>query len=505
MPARLSNASLSSLPSTAERPRYDRSAVRTGIVHFGVGGFHRSHQAMLVDTLMNAGQALDWGICGVGTLPSDRRIAEAMGAQDCLYTLEVKNADGSRDLRVIGSIVEYLLAVDDPEAVIERLADPAVRIVSLTITEGGYFMDDVTGAFDPSAPPVQADLEPGATPRTVFAFIVAGLRRRRDRGIAAFTVMSCDNIQGNGSVARNAVVGFARLLDEDLAAWIDSAVAFPSSMVDRITPVTTDADRSEIRERTGLADDAPVVCEPFWQWALEDDFPSGRPPYEAVGVQMVPDVEPYERMKIRLLNCTHQGMCYFGYLAGYRYAHEAAADPRVAAFLLRYMDEEATPTLLPVPGIDLDRYKRSLIERYRNPEVRDTLARLAAESSDRITKWLLPVVRERLAVDGRIDCAAAIIASWARYDEGVDEAGRPIEVVDRRRDQLMRRAAVRREEPLAFVQDDEVFGSLAQDPRFSRPYLDALESLTTEGALATVARLGPQQPERTSVPTDAVS
>lgn len=490
MTQRLANDTVQAVQGSAAVPGYDRSAVQAGIVHFGVGGFHRSHQAMLLDQLMNRGLAMDWGICGVGTLPTDRRTADALAAQDCLYTLEVKNSDGSRDLRVIGSIVEYLLAVDDPAAVMERLAEPSIRIVSLTITEGGYFMDDVTGLFDPSAPAVQADLTSGDTPTSVFGLIVAGLRLRRERGVPPFTIVSCDNIQGNGRVARNAVVGFAKLLNEELGGWIDANVAFPNSMVDRITPVTTEQDRSEIGDRIGLIDDSPVVCEPFWQWALEDDFPSGRPPYEEVGVQVVPDVEPYERMKIRLLNCTHQGMCYFGYLAGYRYAHEASADPRISDFLLRYMNDEASYTLLPVPGVDLPAYKLSLIDRYRNPEVRDTLARLAAESSDRITKWLLPVVRERLAEGGRIDCSAAIIASWARYDEGVDEAGAPIAVVDRRREQMMPRAARQREDPLAFIQEREVFGDLADDPRFTGPYLAALKSIIENGALATVAQVG---------------
>ena len=243
--------------------------------------------------------------------------------------------------------------------------------------------------------------------------------------------MSCDNLQGNGHLTKRVFTAFARLREPELGDWVEREVRFPNSMVDRITPVTTDADRAEVRERFGIEDQWPVVCEPFTQWVLEDAFTAGRPPYEEAGVQLVDQVEPYELMKLRLLNGSHQAMCYFAYLAGYRLVHEAAQDPLFRAFLLGYMDEEATPTLAPVPGVDLDEYKRTLIERFSNPQVRDTIARLCAQSSDRIPKWLLPVVRQQLATGGEIRRSAAVVASWARYAEGVDEEGEPIEVVDR--------------------------------------------------------------------------
>lgn len=485
----LNSSSVSTLPATVAVPSYDRSKVTVGIVHFGVGGFHRSHQAMYVDRLMNTGEALEWGICGVGALPHDSRIRDVMRDQDCLYTLELKNADGSRDLRVIGSIVEFLFAPEDPEAVIERMTDPAVRIVSLTITEGGYNFDQVTGEFDVTNPAVVKDAALTSPPETVFGLIVEALARRRERGVEPFTVMSCDNIQGNGDVAKRSFAAYARLRDAALGDWVEREVAFPNSMVDRITPVTSDDDRDEIAAHLGVTDAWPVVAEPFEQWALEDHFPQGRPAFEAVGVQLVDDVEPYELMKLRLLNATHQGMCYFGYLAGYRYAHEASADPAMAQFLLDYMHSEATPTLRPVPGVDLDAYKRTLIERYRNPEVRDTLARLCAESSDRIPKWLLPVVREQLARDGSVTNSAAIVASWARYAEGVDEQGEPIDVVDRLREQLVPIARSQRGNPLAFIQNRSVFGDLVDDERFTTPYLAALESLHERGAKVTYSSL----------------
>ncbi|MGV8885331.1 MAG: mannitol dehydrogenase family protein [Microbacteriaceae bacterium] len=470
-------------------PAYDRSAVTAGIVHFGVGGFHRAHQAMVLDELMNAGQALDWGIVGVGVLPSDARMRDVMRTQDCLYTLVYKHADGTREARVIGSIIDYLFAPDDPEAVIEQLADEAIRIVSLTVTEGGYNFDPITGEFDAANPAVQADLAEDAIPATVFGLVTEGLRRRRERGIPPFTIMSCDNIQGNGHIAERMFTAFAMLRDPELAAWMGQNVSFPNSMVDRITPVTTDADRAEVADRWNLDDAWPVVSEPFFQWALEDNFPQGRPAFENAAVQVVADVEPYELMKLRLLNASHQGLCYFGYLSGYRYAHEAAADPAIAKFLRDYMDLEATPTLKPVPGVDLDAYKSTLIERFSNPEVRDTLARLCAESSDRIPTWLLPVVREQLAMDGPITLSAAIVASWARYAEGTDEQGEPIVVVDRLAAELVPLAQSQRVHPHAFLTNTLLFGNLIENERFVAEYDSALNSLFAVGARATVTTL----------------
>ncbi|MET3804763.1 mannitol 2-dehydrogenase [Nakamurella sp. UYEF19] len=492
--AQLSTATLSSIGGTVPIPTYDRSKVTTGVVHFGVGGFHRAHQAMYLDRLMNEGKALDWGICGVGVMPFDAKMQQIMNAQNCLYTLVLKDPDGSWEPRVIGSIVEYLFAPDDPEAVIEKMADPATRIVSMTVTEGGYNFHHVTGKFDDTNPAVVADLVPGAIPGTTFGLITEALVRRRSRGLAPFTIMSCDNIQGNGHVAHEVFTAYARLRetasgDVGLGDWVDTQVHFPNSMVDRITPVTTDDDRAAISKRFGIEDGWPVVCEPFTQWVLEDNFTLGRPPLHQVGVQVVADVEPYELMKLRLLNASHQALCYFGYLAGYRLVHEVAQDPLFDRFLLGYMDFEATPTLEPVPGIDLDDYKHQLIARFSNSGVRDTVARLCAESSDRIPKWLLAVIRSQLASGGPVALSTAVVASWARYAEGVDEQGEPIEVVDRLADRLKAAALRQRDEPLAFVSDRELFGDLVDNPVFTEAYLEALQSLHAVGARATLERL----------------
>jgi len=485
----LNASTLPALPPELPAPAYDRSALTTGIVHIGVGGFHRAHEAMYLDRLMNGGAALDWAICGVGVMPADRRMQAALDAQDGLYTLVVKAPDGTLTARVIGSIHEYLFAPDDPEAVIEKMAAESVRIVSLTVTEGGYNINAVTGRFIADHPDVQHDLRPGASPKTTFGLVTAALARRRARGVPPFTIMSCDNIQGNGRVARRSFVAFATLLDADLGGYVEREVAFPNSMVDRITPVTTDQDRAEVRNRFEVDDAWPVVCEPFTQWTLEDAFPLGRPPLQDAGVQVVADVEPYELMKLRLLNAGHQALCYFGYLAGYRLVHEVAQDLLFADFLLAYMDREATPTLEPVPGIDLDEYRHQLIDRFSNAQVRDTVARLCAESSDRIPKWLLPVIRYNLETGGEILRSVAVVASWARYAEGVDEQGRPIEVVDRLRPVLQEAAKRQADDPLAFIANRDLFGDLVDNERFVSTYRSVLSSLHTKGARATLEDL----------------
>jgi mannitol 2-dehydrogenase len=415
-------------------------------------------------------------------------MAEALAAQDHLYTLVVKHPDGTLEPRVIGSLVDYLFAPDDPEAVLERLADPATRIVSLTVTEGGYNIHPGTGRFRDDDSAVRNDLRPGAVPRTSFGLLTEALARRRERAIPPFTVVSCDNIQGNGDVARHSLSAFATLRDPDLGAWVSKEVHFPNSMVDRITPMTTDDDRKELADRFGVTDRWPVVCEPFVQWVLEAT-PDERPPLEAAGVQLVQDVKPYELMKLRLLNASHQAVAYLGYLAGYRFVHEACGDQLFVRFLRAYMDDEATPTLEPVPGIDLDDYKGAAIERFASPAIRDTLARNATDTSDRIPTFLLPVIRRNLARGGKVPLSAAVVAAWARYAEGVDEQGQPIEVVDPLRDTLMAAAAAQGSDPLAFVRNREVFGDLADDERFTTPYLAALDSLHRVGARATLESL----------------
>lgn len=483
----LSRAALPALDARVTVPAYDPTGVRAGIAHIGVGGFHRAHQAVYVDDVLGAG-AQDWGIVGIGLLPQDRTMRDALAAQDGLYTVVVKHPDGTLSPRIVGSLVDYVFAPDDPAAVVGVLTDPAIRIVTLTITEGGYHLDQATGEVVVDAA-LRADLVPGATPRTAFGFLVDALARRRAAGTPPFTVVSCDNIQGNGDLARRTVTTVADVRDPELGAWIRAEVPFPNSMVDRITPVTTDADRERLAAEFGIEDRWPVVCEPYTQWVLEDHFAAGRPDFEAAGVQLVDDVRPYELMKLRLLNAGHQAIGYLGHLAGYEYAHEVVADPLFAEFLLGYLEQEGTPTLGPLPGMDLDAYRRTLLTRFGNPHVRDTLARLCADTSNRIPTFLLPVVRSQLATGGELRRSALVVAAWARYASGVDERGEPITVVDARGDELTAAARRYTEDPLAFLRVPGVFGDLADDPAFIGQYVHALRSLYERGARATVEHI----------------
>ncbi len=480
----LSSAALPTL--SASVPTYDRQAASVGIVHFGFGNFHRSHVAMYLDRLMETGQGLDWGICGVGVLEQDAAMRDVMRAQDCLFTLVVRHPDGSLEPRVVGSVLEYLFGPDDATAVHRRLDDPAVRIVSLTVTEGGYLKNPATGDFDAENPAVVHDLAHPQDPRTAFAYIVEGLRRRRDSGAVPFTVLSCDNLQGNGDYARQAVVGFARLTDPELAAWIDTSVSFPNCMVDRITPSTTDADREAVQREFGIEDAWPVPAEPFTQWIVEDEFPTGRPALEAVDVQFVDDVRPYELMKLRLLNASHQAIAYFGAPLGYVLVDDALGDDRLRTYLERYMADEAAPTLGELPGIDLDGYLATLIERFSNPRMRDTLVRLATDGSNRMPTFTLPVIRENREAGRPIRLGAAMVAAWAHY-WALIAAGEivPPEVPDDVHAAEMTAAAAD-PSPEAFVRIGVLFGDLAGDDTFLQEYLAWRRSLVERGVHPTL-------------------
>ena len=437
---------------------------------------------MFLDRLMNTGAAFDWAICGAGVLSAELPMADALMRQDGLYALVTKPTRGSWQVRVIGSIIDYCHAMREPERLLAHLTAPAVRIVSLTITEGGYNFDDTTGQFRFDEPAVARDLAGGGPPGTVFGLIAEACRQRRERRSSGFTLLSCDNLESNGDTARKMFLAFAARRDAAIADWMAEHVSFPNSMVDRITPASTEADRASIRDRFGLDDQCPVVCEPFVQWVLEDRFPAGRPAWEKAGVHLVDDVAPYELMKLRLLNGGHQALAYLGYLHGYRYVHEVARDPVFAEFCLGYLKEEVSSTLLPVPGIDLEHYQRELLERFSNPEIRDSLARICAQTSDRIPKWILPVIRRRLEQGLPVARAAAILASWWRYAQGVDELGRRIEVVDRRLSDLRPLVLCSAVHPLEFIRYRPIFGDLAEHAGFAEAYLRAAKALNEQGA-----------------------
>lgn len=482
----LNQATLAQLPPELDAPRYDRAALRAGIVHIGVGGFHRSHEAAYLDDLFRLGRDLDWAIRGVGVLPGDRAMADALNAQDGLYTLVVKHPDGTTRARVVGSLLGVDHLLDDPDAVLAALTDPATRIVSLTITEGGYPASPDTLAFDPGHPSVGADLaRPDAAPTTVFGLLVRALVARRERGVPPFTVLSCDNVQHNGTVARASVLGMAERYAPGHAAWLGESVDFPNSMVDRITPGTTDADRAQLADAYGLADRRPVTCEPFTQWVVEDRFAQGRPRWEEVGVQFTADVEPYEFMKLRMLNAGHQLIGHLGRHLGLTHTHEALRHPALRAVLDRFLSREAIPTVPRPDGVDLTAYRDSLLERFGNPEVRDSLARLCAYASDRIPKFLLGTVRDNAACGGDLDCAALVLAAWALGSRAADERGRPIEVTDPQADALRAASLRERVEPGAFL-GHPVFGDLGRDERVRAAYLTALARLQEQGTEAAL-------------------
>ncbi len=488
-PVKLNASSLDKLAPTIEMPAYDRRQLVDGIVHIGVGGFHRAHQAVYIDDLLGQGAGGEWGICGIGLLKHDIAMRDALVPQDCLYTVVERGTGGEDHARVIGAITRFLYAPDDPEAVIEKMASEQTRIVSLTITEGGYFIDQGTGAFEEDHPTVIHDLAHPDRPQCAFGYLLEALERRRQRGLRPFTVLSCDNLQGNGEVARQVMLRFAELRDPSLQDWLAENGAFPNCMVDRITPATTDADRALVREAFGIEDAWPVVTEPFRQWVIEERFCNGRPAFEDVGVQMTPDVHPYETMKIRLLNASHSAMGYLGYLAGFEYIYEIMADSQFRRFIRNFMDQEVTPLLAAVPGIDLDAYKQTLVERCANPTIKDKAARICMDGSAKMPKFILPSIREQLQRGGPTKRLSLVVASWCRYAAGTDEGGKPIVIEDPMAETLSRQAKQGGKDPRPFLDSSEIFGDdLPNAPGFVEEVGEALRSLYDEGVRATLSK-----------------
>lgn len=476
----LAPETLDRLDPSVATPGYDRERLAHSVVHIGVGGFHRAHLAAYLDELARAGNT-DWGIVGAGVMASDAHMAEALLSQSCLYTL-VTRSEVAAEARVIGSIVDYAHAHPDLTRLVDRIADPATRLVSLTVTEGGYPVDGDTGEFDPTSP--------NAAPHSAFAAIAQGLRRRRDRGIGALTVLSCDNVVGNGTVARTSTLGVVAAIDRDLADWVRGHVAFPNSMVDRITPTTTDRDRAWLAERFGVDDRCPVMTEPFRQWVVEDHFAAGRPALEELGVIVTDNVEPYELLKLRLLNAGHSCLAYLARLLEIERVDAVMAEPRFAAFLRRFLDEEAGPVVPVAPGIDLEDYKSTIISRFANPAIGDQVQRLCLDGSAKFPKFLLPTLRRNLASRGPIEMAALALAGWCHYLAGRAESGARIEPApDPRLAEAQRYARASIDDPLAFLGFRVVFGDeLPADGRLATTFAQALRSLRADGVRATLDR-----------------
>ncbi|MEP2236953.1 MAG: mannitol dehydrogenase family protein, partial [Maribacter sp.] len=375
----LNNSNLAEISKQLPTPTFDRTSLKIGIVHVGVGGFHRAHQAFYTHLLQEKENAAEWGICGVGLREGDQKIHDVLQKQDGMYTLIIKHPDGKIDSQVLGSIIDFKLGFDTPDVVIEQMAHPDTKIVSLTITEGGYNFNPATGEFDFENADVQHELKHPNSPKTIYGFLTAAIKKRKEEGLPAFTVMSCDNIQHNGDVAKEMLLTFTKKQNEELATYIEKEVSFPNSMVDRITPVTTQADIDYLENTYGLKDEWPVTCEPFIQWVIEDNFSNGRPEFEKVGVQFVPDVKPYEKMKLRLLNAGHSVLGILGAIHGHPTINACMEDDLFVTYLRAFMDKEATPVLDKLEGIDLSTYKDSLLERFANPNIKDSVSRICSE------------------------------------------------------------------------------------------------------------------------------
>lgn len=468
---KLNQKNLSEVAQLLKVPAYNRNELRCGIVHIGVGGFHRAHQALVVQNLLQAGGNEDWGICGIGLRKEDRNIAEVFHKQDCLYTLITRHPDGKVESEVMGQMTSFLLAEDNKQAVVQRISHEDTKIVSLTITEGGYNLRS-DGEFDLDHPDIQYELNNPDDPKTIYGYLSAALRKRKETRQAPFTVMSCDNIQHNGDVIRKMLLAFLSAQDKDLASWVEKEVAFPNSMVDRITPVTTTAEMDYLKAQFNIEDEWPVTCEPFLQWVIEDSFSNGRPDFDRIqGVQFVPDVTPYEKMKIRLLNAGHSVLGILGALMGIETIDGCTENPQLRKVLRKFWDQEATPVLDKVEGIDLDEYKDSLLERFANPNIKDKVSRICAESSAKLPKFLIPTINENLRKDGEIGIATFLIAAWCYYsDKQTDQNRQPLEIIDAMADQLHQAAKKTTEDPLSFLRLKEVFGDLLANEAFTNLY-----------------------------------
>ncbi|MGC8627427.1 MAG: mannitol dehydrogenase family protein [Acidimicrobiales bacterium] len=484
----LTSATLSTLTGVAV-PSYDRSALQPGIAHFGVGNFHRSHQAVYLDRYLNAGGSPKWGIVGIGISdsPAAREKARRFDEQDCLYTVTELDPAGTSETRVIGSIIGYVHAPQAPERVLSLLSSPELHVVTLSITEGGYFIDEETGGFASGHPEVQKDCS-REHPRTVFGFIVRALQERRRLGLRPFTVASCDNLPHNGDVARAAVVGYAALMSDDLAAWVADNAEFPNSMVDRVAPYVDDQARQELNQRTGIDDHLAVMAESHIQWVLEDRFADGRPELENVGVQVVDDVSGYETAKLRLLNAPHVLMSYPAVLAGYRIVNEAVADPLFRRLLETVMSEDVLPLMAGKLPADLDAnaYIQNTLARFGNRSIQDQLLRVASDGASKIPAFHTAIIRQMLLEGRDIRREALMLACFYRYLSGMDDRGQPFDVTEPSLSPA-EQADLRSAGPMALLRQRKFAGlGAADDDRFVSAYRDASQLLQQRGALEAV-------------------
>ncbi len=489
-PVPLKTANLQSLPGAVKVPGYDRSKLTAGIVHIGLGNFHRGHQAWYLHRLMQQGLAHDWAILGAGVRPGDAAMRERLCAQDCLTTLVELDPAGT-SVEVIGSMIDFIEVDPANGPLIAAMSDPQIRIVSLTVTEGGYYQTEA-GALDIDHPDIKHDIEHPQTPITAFGAMIAAYRARRDAGLVPFTGQCCDNLQNNGAVLRQTVVGLAQLIDPDLAQWIDTNASFPNAMVDCIVPATGEADLTFVRQ-LGILDAAPVTHENFRQWVIEDDFCAARPPWEKVGVTLTDNVHAYESMKIRVLNAGHQVLANVGEVLGLETIADCMADRDVAGFFHDVETDCILPHVDAVEGVSADDYLKLIETRFANPLIRDTTRRVAFDGSSRHPGFVLPILRDALAAGTSIEGLALVEAFWARMCEGTRENGQLIEPNDPAWDDLQAAAKRAKDDPNIWLQQSQYYGDLAQDARFAQCFATWLKIVWAEGAKGAMARYSADQ------------
>lgn len=482
-PTPLSLATLPDLGAVAT-PTYDRADLSPGILHVGIGNFHRAHQAVYLNDLFQMGQSMDWALIGAGVRAGDEAMRLKLKDQDYLSTVIELAPDGHR-ASVTGAMIDFVPVTEDNADLIDAMSRPDIRIVSLTVTEGGYYLDP-EGAFDASHPDMVADATTPDAPKTVFGAMIKALRNRIAAGVDPFTVMSCDNLPGNGHVAENTLAGLAGLSDPAFAQWIRDNVAFPNGMVDRITPATGPREIDMAATEFGVDDKAPVTCEPFRQWVIEDKFPTGRPALEKVGVTFTDQVEAFELMKIRILNGGHAVIAYPGGLMGIEYVHEAMEHPLIGAFLAKVEQTEVVPIVPPVPDTDLASYLTLIIERFSNPDVADTIRRLCLDGSNRQPKFIIPTILDNLSRGTMPSGLILLSALWCRYCFGTDDAGAEIAPNDPNWDALVERATRARENPVEWLRMDEVYGGLADNALVVAEFTKWLNYIWENGTAAAL-------------------
>lgn len=485
--SRLNQSQLINLPKDVVLPSYDRANLKAGIVHLGIGAFHRAHQAFYTEAVLNKFGG-NWGIIGCSLRSPSVR--DQLAPQDGLYTLVERSGEGE-NLQVIGAVVKNLVGPENPAELINAMSAPEIKIISLTVTEKGYCHSPATGDLNAAHPDIQFDLENLSAPKTAVGYIVAALKQRKEKGIKSFTVLSCDNLPDNGVVVGKVVTQFAEKIDTELAAWIKANTCFPSTMIDRIVPATTDQDRADIEARTGLRDEGIVVAEPFTQWVVEDKFSDGRPEWESVGVLLVEDVRVFEKIKLRLLNGAHSTMAYTGYLSGFSFISEVMGEPAMVNMVKTYMDREAGESLVAPAGFDIEFYKQQLRDRFSNKALKHRTWQIAMDGSQKLPQRLLETLRWQLKNNGNIDIICLGVAAWIRYVSGVDEKGAAIEVSDPLAAELRALCDANAGNPgqmvKAIVGLEKVFGTdLADEDRFVATTIGWLEKFYAQGVLKTI-------------------